>query len=292
MRVSPAGCVTNVLVKASSDKIKIFDALVGGNEITIDGTKNKFPIASLPKDLFIAGDKASDAMRDVEISVDVEGGPAHDDFVKITVLWLDKPVVAQSGTVSADNAKRDNYKNWTKAGNYDLKLQNYNATLGERKAWGTEARAVVHPSGFNYPGNDLKLERDMHIKYYTDAATTYDIAFSASIPPGNDTGPAAARDDDPAPNDTIYDFDAPGAFIADGPLNSLIRIRYNFKSFASITVEGTPVRCSEVTPYFVRFSQKQRHAPHGTDWRVITPPDVAGDNQAAGGSTNVTRNLL
>jgi hypothetical protein len=213
MVVTPPGYAGGVVLECGSNKVKVYDAITAGSVVAA-GTR--FPHTSLPKDLWVEGVKYSDSMRDVEISIDTEGGAIRDDFVTVTVLWLDKPVVAQSGTVSAHNAKRDNYKGWTKAGNYDLKLQDYNATLGERKAWGSEASAKVHPAGFNYPHNDLKLERDMHIKYYTDAATTYDIAFSGAIPPGNDTGPAQARDDNPAPNDTIYDFDAPGAFIADG----------------------------------------------------------------------------
>jgi len=285
----PAGCTANVILQSGSDKINIYDAAAAGNLIAINGAENRFPSASLPRDLWVEGINYSDTMRDIELSVDVEGATTRDDFVKLTALWLDKPNVVLSGTISAHNAKRDNYKNWTHAGNFDLKLQMYG--IENRRGWGSEASSKVHPAGLNYPANDLKLERDMFIRYYTNGAVTYTREYSAPIPPGNDTGPAWARDDNPAPDDTIYDFDAPGAYTDAAAKDTVIRIRYNFKAFASITVEHQAVRCSEVTQYYVRFSQKQITDPSGRNWIAIDPPDIAGDKDARGGQTNVTRDL-
>jgi hypothetical protein len=111
------------------------------------------------------------------------------------------------------------------------------------------------------------------------------------MPPGNDTGPPPARDDDPDPDETIYDWDAAGLNIPNAPANTVHRTRNNFLAFASITVEGKAVRCSEFQPYFIAFSQVQTTAPNGATWVVQTPPDAAGDNNAGNGTTNVTADL-
>jgi hypothetical protein len=289
--VDPAGFAGSVLVTCASDKIKVFDAEKAGAEIALDGTKNKFANASLPKDLWVEGFKASDAMADIEVDIDIVGGAAKADSFKLTVLWVDKPTVALAGTMSADNGKRDGYKNWTKAGTYALGLQDFNANFGARKGWGSEASAKVHPAAFKFAGGDLKLERDYFFRDYSGNALLDQGDYTANIPPGNDTGPANARDDNPDPNGTIYDWDAAGLNIPDKPKGSIMRTRNNFKAFASITVEGKAVRCSEVREYRIRFTQQQTKDPHGAEWKTVSPPDVAGDNEASHGTTNVTWDL-
>ncbi len=281
----PPDYAGGVILRSGSNKVQIYDASTAGSTVAA-GTR--IPVASLPKDLWVEGVNYSDSMRDVEISIDTEGGAARDDFITITVLWLDKPSVAFSGPISANNAKRDAYKNWTKASTYDLGLQEYNNNWGARMGWGSEASATVHPKSFNYPGNDLKLERDYYFRDYNDKVEKARGDYSATIPPGNDTGPAGARDDDPAPNDIIYDWDAAGLDIPNVPQNTVYRTRNNFKAFGSITIDGTPVRCSETREYIICFSQKQTAAPSGTTWQVMDPPDVAGDKRAGYGATRVT----
>lgn len=176
------------------------------------------------------------------------------------------------------------------ANTYNLGLQEYD---DDRMGWGTEARSTVHPSGFNYPSNNLKLERDgaWHDWVGNGASTIRVKGFRATIPPGDDTGPAWARDDNPAPNDTIYDFDAPGLYLTTVAQNEIHRTRNNFKAFASITLDGTPIRCSPVREYFIRFSMKQLDGPTGDNWQVIDPPDVTDDKEAGNGSTNLSWDL-
>jgi hypothetical protein len=292
-KVKPATFKGNVLVKCASDKVEIFDAATAGTKIALDGTHNKFHAADLPKDLFVQGVKPSDNMRDVEVSIDIVGVKARADFIKFTVLWVDKPVMAFGGPISPNNARIGNYKAWTKSGTDNLGLQLYNATFGERMGFGSQASAVVHPTKFKYAGNNLKLERDVafHDWVGNGTSTIGQRAANATLPPGNDTGPDGARDDDPDPDDTIYDFDAAGLAIPDAPADEIHRTRNNFRAFASITVEGKTVRCSEIQDYRVRFSMKQATAPHGADWQVVSPPDVAGDNDASNGTTNLTWDL-
>ena len=291
LSLTNAGATTKLLLQFAGAQIKVYDARNGGNEVKIDGATNLFGAGTLPKDLWVEGVNPSSAMRDVELSAIVEGHPGQKDTAKLTVLWVEQPTVALAGSMSAHNAKRTAYKNWTKAGTFSLGLQEYNNHFGARMGCGSEASAKVHPSGFQFPGNNLKLERDYYFRDYDGSVVVSQGNHSATLPPGNDTGPPAARDDNPAPDDTIYDWDAAGLPIPVAPQNTIKRTRNNFQAFASITVEGTSVRCSPVRDYFIRFSEKQAAAPSGANWHIINPPDVAGDNQAAHGTTRVTWNL-
>jgi hypothetical protein len=282
---------SKVLLQLAGDKIRIYDAATGGTEVKMDGAANLFAAGALPRDLWIEGVSASDAMRDIEVSASIDGRPAQKDAVKLTVLWVETPNVAFSGRMSAKNAKRAAYQSWTLAGTDQLGLQEYNNSYGARMGFGSEASAVVHPRAFRFPGSNLKLERDYYYRDYQNRTLRDQGNYSAHIPPGNDTGPATARDDDPSPNDTIYDWDAAGLPVPNVPQNTILRTRNNFKAFASITVEGKSVRCSPVREYRICFSQKQTAAPAGAQWQIINPPDVAGDNVAGHGTTKVTWDL-
>ena len=288
--VTPAGAPGDVILQCASAKVKFFDAAIAGSEIKIDGAVNRFAPGVLPKDIFAEGVDASDTMRDVRVSLD-HGTRTTVDSARLTVLWVDKPTVNLAGSMSKNNSKRKAYIGWTRAGTSKLGLQRYNANFGARMGWGSEASAKVHPKKFQFPGNDLKLERDFDFKDYNGAAMMASGARSASVPPGNDTGPAAARDDNPKPDDTIYDWDAAGLNVPVAPVGTIHRTRNNFWAFASITAEGKSVRCSEIREYFIAFSQEQKKAPSGDKWRVKKPPDVAGDNNAGNGTTKLTWDL-
>ncbi len=288
--VTPAGAPGDVLLQCASAKVKFFDAATAGTEIKIDGAMNKFAPGALPKDVFVEGVDASDNMRDIKVTLD-HGTRTTVDSATLTVLWVDKPTVNLAGTISKNNSKRKAYIGWTKARTSKLGLQEYNAKFGARMGWGSEASAKVHPTKFKFPGNDLKLERDFDFKDYNGNAVMASGARSASVPPGNDTGPASARDDNPAPDDTIYDWDAAGLNIPNAPVNTIHRTRNNFWAFASITAEGKSVRCSEIREYFIAFPQEQTKAPSGHKWKPKTPPDVAGDKNAGNGTTKLTWDL-
>ncbi len=288
--VTPAGAPGDVILQCASPKVKFFDAAVGGSEIKIDGAANKFAPGVLPKDVFVEGVDASDNMRDVKVTLD-HGTRTTVDSARLTVLWVDKPTVNLAGRISKNNSKRKAYIGWTTAGTSKLGLQRYNANFGARMGWGSEASAKVHPTKFQFPGNDLKLERDFDFKDYNGAAPMNSGARSASVPPGNDTGPPAARDDDPRPDDKIYDWDAAGLNVPVAAVGTIHRTRNDFWAFASITVEGKSVRCSEIREYFIAFSQEQKKAPSGDKWKVKKPPDVAGDNNAGNGPTKLTWDL-
>ena len=290
-RCEPAAFSGSVLLRCASPKVKFFKVAAGGTAIALDGAQNRFATGSLPVDVWVQGTDSSASMRDVEVSVDIEGGAAKADTVALTVLWVDQPNVALSGSMDVNDAKRSAYKAWTKDGRGLLGLQEYNNSFGARMGWGSEASAKVHPAGFRHPSADLKLERDYDFNDFRGNAVMSHGAPNAVVPPGNDTGPAQARDDDPEPNDTIYDWDAAGLPVPAEPEHTIYRTRNHFRAFASITLDGKPVRCSPVRDYFIRFSQKQTKAGGGSDWRVIDPPDVPGDKQAGHGTTKTTWDL-
>jgi len=286
-----------ILTRSSGAKVKVFNSASGGTEITFNGTNNKFSTSSLPISLYVEGANYSDSMRDITFTLNLEEQSNVSDSAAFTVLWVDQPSVLFSGTISMNNAKRDNYRNWTASIVYDLGPRRFTSIapslFDDRLGWGLEASATVHPAGFNYPNNNLKLERDVAACLYNGSTLVSPCtSFSSSIPPGNDTGDPASRDDNPSPDDKLYDFDAPGTTnTATKPQNDIFRVRQNFKAFASITVGGTAVRCSSIRTYFSRLSIKQLTAPSGNNWVIIDPPDVTNDKQAGNGATNLSWNL-
>ncbi|HWF08832.1 MAG TPA: choice-of-anchor X domain-containing protein [Bryobacteraceae bacterium] len=297
-QAQPASFTGNLILTRNSAKVKVFDAATAGSEITFNGTDNKFAnagIAAAGKNLWVEGATQSDAMRDITLTLAVESRPDVKDTVTFTVLWVDTPVVRTSGAVSMNNSASGSYTGCFGAGvAASLGGPFILPNCGTRMGWGTEAGATVHPSGFNYPGNDLKLERDnaFHDFVGNGTSTIDQRAYNATIPPGNDTSPATFRDDNPSPDDKIYDLDAPGLDTSVvSPQNEIRRTRNNFKSFASITVGGSSVRASQPQEYLVRFTMKQTAAPTGSTWVLLAPPDVASDNQAGNGSTNLTWDL-
>ncbi|MHB0913959.1 MAG: T9SS type A sorting domain-containing protein [Armatimonadota bacterium] len=77
----------NLILSRNNSKLKVYDALTGGNEITFNGTDNKFPNSSLPKTLYVEGYEASDSTGDAVLTLQAENA-ANSDSVSFTVLWV------------------------------------------------------------------------------------------------------------------------------------------------------------------------------------------------------------
>jgi hypothetical protein len=284
-----------ITLTENGSKVAIFTAATGGQQITFDGAHNVFSSSQLPINLYVQGSQYSNTMRDVELDATAASPIPGADSVKFTDLWVAQPVVATSGTISPGNNKRSEYMNWTVSGTDKLGLQLYNTTYSAiaRMGWGTEARATVYPNDFNYPGVTLTLARDgmYHDWIGNGTGTTYEAVFS-TLPNANDTGDTEFQDDTPSTNGVIYDFDAPGLYITVAPKGEIQRARCDFKAFVIIKLaNNSVVRVSKVTNYFVDFSMVQVAGPKGSDWVVINPPDVKGDDQAGQGAKNITWNL-
>lgn len=288
--IAPADLGGNVVLTKNSSNVRVFDAATGGTEITFNGTDNVFAVGSLPKSLYVQGADGSGTMRDISLKASHETAlPDYGDVVKFTTLWVDPVNVAFSGPVSNGNDKREDYKDVTVADTYDLGLQHYDDQENEAVwiGWGFEVSAQVHPSDFSYPLVELKLERDAQCSYWLGSEV-----ISNPTQFSNDTSHEDWRDDDPVDSDgMIYDIDSPGIVKVIASAGEVRRVRDNFRSFASVTIGTSTIRCSTIREYYVRFSAEQMDSPAGTNWQVISPPDVSGDGQAGYGTTVLSWDL-
>jgi hypothetical protein len=284
-----------VTLSENNAKVSIFTAPTGGSQITFNGMDNVFQPSQLPLSLYVQGVQYSTTMRDVELVATTAGSQPATAAVKFTVLWVSHPTISFAGRVSTADTSSAAYQDSTVADTLELGLQHYNAAVGLRLGWGYEVQATVYPSDFNYPGVDLTLARDNAFHdWFGDGKYTILPLRGFSVPPAaNDTsGPLWESIVSSNNNVLIFDLDSPG--LPDTVVakkGTVERSRNNFKEFATIKLNGTIVRVSLVTDFFVRFSMKQTKGPKGSDWVAIKPPDVKGDDQAGYGSTELTWNL-
>ena len=281
----------------SNDKVKVFTAATGGTQIAFDGVHNVFASASLPIHLYVEGSKYSNTMRDVELDITAKSPIPGSDAVKFTVLWVDQPTVklSHSDKISSDNTAIGEYEKLTLNKSDNLGLQSYtNGAMG----WGNQVQAIVHPSGFTYPGITTMLARDVDaIQWINDNGKLIKghVYSFINLLDNNDPASPEYRDDVPSKTTgNIYMFDAPGVGIFVPESNGYIqRWRSNFTAFAMITLTvngvSTNVQASPITTYFIDFSIEQIDSPQGTKWVIVN--DVSGDNQAGLGTKKLTWNL-
>jgi hypothetical protein len=116
-------------------------------------------------------------------------------------------------------------------------------------------------------------------------------AGSTSVPPNNPPGPDNSdplnRDDNPQPGGTVYDLDAP-AIGPSGP-GTIVRLRYNFLEYAVLASDSNNTQIGTLDWYSRTSCTKDPSDP--TDTTAIFSTDVAGDNQAGSGTTNLSWNL-
>ncbi len=250
----------NVLLTCSSTKVKIYDAYTGGNQITFDGTDNKFSNDDLPKTLYVEGVDGSGSMRDVEIKLAVATVPTHFDTVKFTVLWVD--VTSQyGGNMPDDNGAKSNYNSVVcPDGSSAATLgPHFFVTTGspfdQNAAWGIGClyRGQVHPSNFVPAqfGGTFLLRRTLDSGAYYGGANGETAGDPVTA--HQDVENPAARDDDPqsgGSNGWIYDWDFPGLYAFYAAETDIIRVRLNFTEYA----EYQGHRCSNNLQAFTRQS--------------------------------------
>lgn len=219
------------------------------------------------------------------------------DSVSFTVLYV-YVTVNFSGTASADDDRHDVYKNMTDNKTYDLGLQPMTTPAGQKTlSHAFEVRGVVSPSTFDYPKADLHFTRDRQSQVFNGNTPVPGqdnaIPYSNTII-GNDLSDRTIRDDDPAPNDNIYDIDAAGLVRSVDPLNTIHRYRFNFREWAIVAIDRRWVRASNIFEGCVVQSLRQIDAPNGSNWVELTPPGqgaVMGDNTAGPGQTKLSWDL-
>jgi hypothetical protein len=89
----------------NSEKVKVFDAKEGGNEVLLDGNGKTFA-ANQEVVLWVEGVEASDAMRDIIFELALVNDPGRRDVVKGTVIWVELSA-RYVGQVTPDNASKD-----------------------------------------------------------------------------------------------------------------------------------------------------------------------------------------
>ena len=295
------GLTDDVTLHISNNKISLWRYKVSrlpGDKIELDGMGNAvFSPNMLPLNLYVQGEDGSSGMRDTVLTITTP--KAESDTVKFTVLWANAPTVkwGSSQTVSADNDKRDNYKEWKILHNYNLGPGYFNDLFSPRAAWGYEVRGTVTPTNFSYPNTVIRLSRDRNSHVYTGGGSPEIKEFSLLIPPGNDNSPDPLRDDTHSnsnPIGSIYDLDAVGILRDENyssPQGTIVRLRVNFKLFAKASINGVTERISPVTNFFVRFSVVQNGTGNNFDYIFVDPVDIPNDYQAGLGTTPLTLDL-
>ena len=274
-QVEPTAWSGDVLLSRGNTKVKVFDAETGGTEITFNGTDNKFASTALPKDLWVQGDTASAATRDVPLDLSVDGLADCKDSVNFTVLWVDVDK-RTTGNVSDDNAGKAEYIDRTGADGFGFRIYNLAGALG------VEFVGTVHPSDFDQ--NVVFRRKFIASKEYSNGTLR-----SSDLDERMDTSDAEIRDDDPQSGDsegTVYDLDAPGVLIlAENPGDTDSR-RVNFKQWTTYTVGEDNVRCSQERPWYLRINVKMK-----PDYTFELFDDVEGDNKIDFGTTSLEYNL-
>ena len=193
-----------------------------------------------------------------------------------SVVWVTLSLrKGPSETVSADNSGRTAY-------NLAVGTTNLGTffAAGITNVWvtGVEIVGVVKPS--NYQGL-IKIERrKVDVRVYNNqtlGGTQHDLP---------DTSGDSLRDDDPQSGGSsgkVYDVDAPGVGnVPADPLNAIARLRANFRQWA-VTLRGSKV--SDDMNWFSRVSVIK------TANGDVLRNEIAGDNVAGTGTTNLSWNL-
>ncbi len=87
--ITPTWWDGHVLLSRNSDKVGVFDAETGGNEVAFNGADNRFQASALPRQLWVEGHARSDNLCDVGLTLALEGLPRTDDTVAFTVVESD-----------------------------------------------------------------------------------------------------------------------------------------------------------------------------------------------------------
>jgi hypothetical protein len=130
------------------------------------------------------------------------------------------------------------------------------------------------------------FQREGQVFYGTDPGTWSPPNYP-DIPPGNDNSPASCLDNNPSPNNRIYDFDAAGCHQTTASPEVIVRQRCNFMGFVVANLPSATVRISPIREWYTCVSCTR--GPNGTT--LLDPPDVEGDNDAGYGTIRLTWNL-
>jgi len=183
--------------------------------------------------------------------------------------------ISFSGSLSPDNSKSENIK--AAMGTTSLgQFFSTGTTSGHFWRNALEIKGTVAPSDFE---EKIKILRwRIASKYYYGSTLDTTVGGGAK----DDTSPDSLRDDEPAPDGHVYDFDAPGIeFVVGKPVGTIYRQRANFRQWA----EYKGKRASDEIQWYTRMSIEK------TTGQDVLKNDVPNDNVHGLGSTLTTWNL-
>jgi hypothetical protein len=273
-----------------SSRLKVFTAAKGGSEIAFDGSANRFANASLPRTVWVEGFEQSEAMRDAALTLEMADDPECKDTVKFTVLWVEPPefrlTAAQS--LSPDDAAAPPLA--AAQGDDRLGFHTLTNSPDAGPSWSTETSGRVHPDGFSYPGIVVAIAHAVEFEAWGRTAQSAKYRRIGREKYVDVTRKDQSiilkqhdRDDDPSPDDRIYNLNAPGLSDFRAPAGFVARVRANVNA-AAYVLKGkrTAARCSEFRDHWLRFSVVYTASGSTT---VATPlADVPGDNDAQEGA--------
>jgi hypothetical protein len=298
----PTGYGGNVTLTRSNTKVKVFTAAEEGTEITFNGADNKFAPADLPKHLFVQGDIASGQMRDVTLTLTMDGPPGMSDSVTFTVLWVTVAWKrASTDNVSDENSRKGNYETANDdGGDEDSKLAMHNYTApkeGATRGWGYEIMGTVEPPDFTDP---IGWFQDCQSRPYGGPAPDGNIIVVADEKNWTETWPKA-RNDGPADewqdkvvgaDHMVFFLDFPRITRTTASQNFMKRYRANFKVVAVYTGHGyTDQQCSSEWKHYVRFSCLQADSPNGARWVDVDNIEEDDGKAESGTHTKLSWNL-
>jgi hypothetical protein len=229
-------------------------------------------------DVVIKGVTESNTRDNIRLQATRADGKKLDDE-DFSVLWVTLQL-RTAGSVSDDNSAKN-----------AIKSAMGTLTLGTLRSTGTTAakiwRNTVEIMGTVSPSNfkgKIKMPRDRILSQYY-----YNNVLQLTRPAGLDDLPGAdvLRDFDPKPKGHVFDFDGPGIGF-DGVVSATgdtRRQRVNFNQYATYEEKGQTKKASADLQWYARISIIKTAAGDAL------ATDVAGDNQAAQGSTPLTWNL-
>jgi hypothetical protein len=271
--------------------VQLFSAETGGQPLSADGPLNRFSPKDLPKSFWVQGTKESGRVGDLEIALNV-ADKKRSDYVKFTVLWMDRPEPHFTGPISAGNAAKGWYTQIT--GTSELGIHRRVGNVRLNWGWAFEDVGQLHPTDFTNPEGRLFMDRNIQAGHYRAGKLVELTDWKTPYPPGNDTPVNAHVPNKKVTRDgKVYDLDfpGPGAFL-DNPgcglgKGQLARTRFNAKTYCAYKVQDNPDiydRCSPEVQFNIRFTQVETEDkdPKCEHLQLYSsgPDAVPGDNQA------------
>jgi hypothetical protein len=255
-------------------KVKVWETdtkLDASGESSEVSSGTRFPVADLPKTLYLEGVSGSSAFRDVELKAQYNPAGCV-DVVKVTVFEVDltglfvfgdqqlvnevkhswfRSSSDKNGIISWDDANADGTK-----GDNDPNCEYFHNCM--------ECQGTVKPSGVtNQVEFDFDRKRWARM-WFSSNGIDWDLVRDETPWKPDE------RDDDedksPSPSNHIYEIDGPGLPWRTRPPN-YVSLKCNLKEWVMVKIDSTPYQCSD----YLRWHSKVRTWPKDSTYTTRMP---------------------